>query len=145
MPSVSVYLSRRVSLRVRDEYVQQWVPEHDQSGRAQRASFGQRPPEPEKQATRQEQGFHVSVVAGGWRVRSAPFLPGQRPAGCALVVHLRRILRVRLAPGRVLHRRVRGRRQQRREIHAKSQQHDSGALQGKQNTSAFTFTGVYSL
>lgn len=73
-------------------------------------------------------------MVGGRRMWIAPLLFGQRLAGRAVVVHVRRILRVRLAQGRVLHRRVRGRRQPRREVHEESGLHGSGARKGERNT-----------
>lgn len=87
--------------------------------------------EQRRRPRQQEQGAHVPAVAGGRRVRPAPFLPGQGLAGRAVVVHVRRVLRVRLAQGRVLHRRVRGRRQQGRELHEESRLHGPRARKGE--------------
>lgn len=72
-------------------------------------------------------------MAGRRPVRLAPLLPGQGPAGRAVVVHVRRLLRVRLAQGRVLHRRLRSRRQQGREVHEENRLHGSGARKGERN------------
>lgn len=78
------------------------------------------------------------------RVRPAPFLLGQRPAGRALVVHVRWIFRIWLAQGSVLHRRVRGRRQQGRKIHEKSRLHGSRARKGECSFKVFNiFLDVY--
>lgn len=64
-------------------------------------------------------------------MRTSPFLSGQGPARRAVVVHVRRILWVRLAEGRVLHRRIRGRRQQGRKIHEKSRLYGPGTRKGE--------------